>query len=187
MLALLGPRVREGIEVDAAGRNAVGPPEGLDILRLSRSFSFGGDGDGESSMMRTHPEESPLDSFAFLSDPLSLLRLESALRLLARLSQLVFAVEPLLDDDDDDDTLAFAARVDIARVLALGLPVMLPIRNLGTRVWIFCSRLRTRARISETICTPLFLDVVLVVDIVLFELLVGFGRATGVRGLDEGL
>jgi hypothetical protein len=27
----------------------------------------------------------------------------------------------------------------------------------GTRVWIFCSRLRTLARISDTICTPLFL------------------------------
>ena len=45
-------------------------------------------------------------------------------------------------------------------------PVMLAMRNLGTRVWILASRLRTRARISETICTPLLFDVVLVVVVV---------------------
>jgi hypothetical protein len=45
-------------------------------------------------------------------------------------------------------------------------PVMLAMRNLGTRVWILASRLRTRARISETIWTPLLFDVVLVVVVV---------------------
>jgi len=37
------------------------------------------------------------------------------------------------------------------------LLVSSPFLFRGTRVWIFCSRLRTLARISDTICTPLFL------------------------------
>ena len=36
---------------------------------------------------------------------------------------------------------------------------MLPSRRRGTRVCSFCSRFRTRARISDTICTPLLLEV----------------------------
>lgn len=59
---------------------------------------------------------------------------------------------------------------------------MLPILSLGTRVWIRCSRFFTLARISETICTPLLLDVVvaaLLVDVVLaieiFRVLIGRG------------
>jgi hypothetical protein len=51
----------------------------------------------------------------------------------------------------------------------LGLPVILGILRRGTRVCIFCSKLRTLARISDTIWTPLFLaidpvDEVLMVD-----------------------
>jgi hypothetical protein len=38
---------------------------------------------------------------------------------------------------------------------------MLPIRSRGTRVWIFCSRFFTFARISDTIWTPRLLDVAL--------------------------
>jgi hypothetical protein len=54
----------------------------------------------------------------------------------------------------------------LAAAFGLGRPVILPMRNRGTRVWIFCSKFFTRARISDTICTPLLLDVVpvLVVD-----------------------
>jgi hypothetical protein len=36
----------------------------------------------------------------------------------------------------------------------------LPMRNLGTRVWIRCSRFFTRALISDTIWTPLLLEAV---------------------------
>jgi hypothetical protein len=49
--------------------------------------------------------------------------------------------------------------------LMLLRPAMLAIRSLGTRVWIFCSKFLTRARISETIWTPLFFEVVLVVEV----------------------
>lgn len=38
--------------------------------------------------------------------------------------------------------------------------LILPILSLGTRVWMRCSRFLTFALISETICTPLLLDVV---------------------------
>lgn len=38
--------------------------------------------------------------------------------------------------------------------------LVLPIRSRGTRVWIFCSRFLTFARISDTICTPRLLEVV---------------------------
>jgi len=61
VFGLFEPNVGDWSAVDAAVRKEVGPPEGLDTLRLSRSFSFGGE--GESSMMRTHPEESPPDAF----------------------------------------------------------------------------------------------------------------------------
>jgi len=38
--------------------------------------------------------------------------------------------------------------------------LILPIRSRGTRVWIFCSKFLTFARISDTIWTPRFLEVV---------------------------
>jgi hypothetical protein len=43
---------------------------------------------------------------------------------------------------------------------------MLPIRSRGTRVWIFCSRFFTFARISDTICTPRLLEVVVTAPLV---------------------
>jgi len=49
--------VGETDEVEAAGRNEI-MPRGLDALRPSPDFGFGGD--GESSIMRTHPAESRL-------------------------------------------------------------------------------------------------------------------------------
>ena len=66
---------------------------------------------------------------------------------------------------------------------AVGL-LMLPILSLGTRVWMRCSKFLTLARISETICTPLLLDVVvaaLLVEVVLaIEILrVLIGRGVG--------
>lgn len=96
--------------------------------------------------MRTHPEESLLESFlGIVACSLSLLRRESILLLLIKLSRLVLAVDGF---DVVDDELPATLVMD---PLILGRPVMLPIRSLGTRVWIFCSKLRTRARISETI------------------------------------
>lgn len=73
--------------------------------------------------------------------------------------------------------------VGVVTELELERPVTLPIRNRGTRVCILCSKFFTRARISDTICTPLLLDVVLVVDVVLADAgLRVAGRVTGVRG-----
>lgn len=84
-------------------------------------------------MIRTHPDESP-ESFLIASGSLSLLRLESILRLFERLSQLVFAVEALLEEEDEDEGPDPFIIVDSASALALGRPVILPIRNRGTRV-----------------------------------------------------
>lgn len=133
-------------------------PRGLDALRRSPFLGFGGD--GESSMMRTHPAESRFLDFS-LSGSLSLLlrfgfsalrRVDVRLSQLERTEGLVDAVDPLV-------------MVDAARAFAFGRPVMLPIRSRGTRVWIFCSRFRTRARISDTICTPLFFEVEAVLEV----------------------
>lgn len=74
--------------------------------------------------------------------------------------------------------------------------VTLPILSLGTRVCIFCSRIFTRARISETIWTPLLLVAVIGTLPVVFDELVldvlrlTAGRGAGVRlgardGVDE--
>jgi hypothetical protein len=48
--------------------------------------------------------------------------------------------------------------VDVVGALSIAGPfsaLTLPIRKRGTRVWMRCSRFFTRARISDTICTPL--------------------------------
>lgn len=57
------------------------------------------------------------------------------------------------------------ATEDVAEFDAV-LPDMLPIRKRGTRVCNFCSRLRTLARISDTICTPRLREVVVVVVVI---------------------
>lgn len=150
-------------------------PKGLEARRRSLSLLRGGD--GESSMISTQPEESADSLAAFSVAPLTFLW-DSALRRAASgFSQL------------DLPTIDFANGLDpltgVVSELEMGLLLaVLPIRSRGTRVWIFCSRLRTRARISDTICTPLFLDVVLVVEVVLME--EGL-RAAGGRGVVVGL
>lgn len=122
LLGLLGPDAGRGIDVAPPERNAVGA-EGLESLRLSLSLSFGGE--GESSMIRTHPEDSPPALFLVLLGSVSLLRLESLLRLLEYIE--------LLIDDEDDDADAFLV-ANGAGELAFGLVVILPRRNRGTRV-----------------------------------------------------
>ena len=58
----------------------------------------------------------------------------------------------------------------------------LPIRMRGTLVWIFCSNTLTRARISETICTPLLrVAATVLVVLVLDTLRVKTGAGMGVR------
>lgn len=83
---LTGPVLSEGdvarLAEEAEGRKDVGAV-GMDNLRFSLmrfvSLSWG---EGESSMIRTHPEESPPSLFlACVSEPLSLLLRESTLPL----------------------------------------------------------------------------------------------------------
>ena len=69
-----------------------------------------------------------------------------------------------------------------------------PIRSLGTRVCIFCSRILTRARISETICTPLLFAAVEGTPPAVLAVLAAregrrlpMGRGTGVRRRVDGL
>jgi hypothetical protein len=123
-LSLLDPKAGAGIDVvETPERKAVGAV-GLESLRLSLSFAFGGD--GESSMIKTHPEDSP-PALLFLLGPASLLRLESLLRLLEY-------IELLVDDDDDDEAAIVLVIAMGAGELALGRLVTLPMRNRGTRV-----------------------------------------------------
>ncbi len=55
--ALLPPDGGESTDIEDIGRNAVGADGGLDVRRRSLSLSLAGD--GESSMISTHPDESP--------------------------------------------------------------------------------------------------------------------------------
>jgi hypothetical protein len=70
----------------------------------------------------------------------------------------------------------------------LGLPVILGILRRGTRVCIFCSKLRTLARISDTIWTPLFLAIDPVDEVLMVDGLRTTGGRTSPRGLSaDGL
>ena len=149
----MGPVLNEGdgtrFAVETVGRKDVGAG-GLESRRFSfrrfASSSFCFCGDGESSMIRTQPDESPISLLAFCSLPLSLLRRESILFLWD--SQLVFAVEELEATEEVELTPVVGV---VKPESELGLPVMLAILKRGTRVCIFCSKLRTLARISDTI------------------------------------
>ena len=111
-------------------------------------------------MMSTQP--SVFDSFLSLS--LSTLRLDSELLRERGFSQL----ERLMTDFVNVGVMGelLLPKVDAPKPFPLRV-VMLPIRNRGTRVCIFCSSVFTRARISDTIWTPLLLDAVLTVVVVL--------------------
>jgi hypothetical protein len=77
--------------------------------------------------------------------------------------------------------------LDVSAATAAGRPDTLPMRKRGTRVWIFCSKFLTRARISETICTPLLRGFETLLEVVVFrrvgELPPKVGRESGVRAL----
>lgn len=166
-IEVIGPVLREGetarVIVEADGRNAVGAV-GTDTLRFSfnllASFSFCGE--GESSMIRTHPEVSALSLLEFLSEPLSLLRRESMLFRCD--SKLVLVVEALEAGEEEEPALVMGVMGPTEGVKLERL--ILANRRRGTRVWIFCSRFLTRARISDTIWTPLFLAMDPVEDVV---------------------
>lgn len=146
---LSNPVLRDGDGarmVEEFGRNKV--VDEFDSLRLSFTlFSLSFCGEGESSMIKTQPDVSSLFPLFsnFLLDSLSLLRRDSTLFLWD--SQLVLAVDAF-EATEDEELIGVAVPVIEA---TLWRPVRLAIRRRGTRVWIFCSRLRTRARISDTI------------------------------------
>ena len=125
---LTSPVLSEGdngrLAEEAEGRKEVGAV-GIDNLRFSLIFfvSLSFWGEGESSMMRTHPEESPLSFLACVSELLSLLLRESTLFLCD--SQLVLAVDAL-DVAEDAELVTITGEP--------WRPVMLAMRNLGTRV-----------------------------------------------------
>jgi hypothetical protein len=109
------------------GRYADGPPEGLEVRRRSLSLSLSDNldltGEGESSIISTHPEVSigVPGAFFFFSfsfdlpeDPLSSLILESTL-----FRGLIISC------------MALATPVGVPK---LERPEALPIRSLGTRV-----------------------------------------------------
>lgn len=169
------------------GRKAEGAV-GLDCEVRLRSLSLSFVGDGESSMMRTHPDESPPDTrFRLLSE--------------SKLGRRSFGCDErssLLTDRVDDVEGEGETETDEGPAfgggggggIAMVRLVVLPIRSLGTRVCIFCSRTLTRARISDTIWTPLLLDAVAVTPLLVlvavelrFETLrLTAGLGTGVRG-----
>lgn len=109
-------------------------------------------GEGESSIIKTHPEESFCLGFSSW-DRLT----DSELR---RAKILLLSSEGV-EDFARPGRVTGGETVEAARLLRV---VTLPRRNRGTRVWIFCSRTLTLARISDTICTPLFFDVNELVD-----------------------
>lgn len=119
-LVLLTPSVGDTVEVDAIWRNAVGA-EGLETLRRSRSLSLAGD--GESSMISTHPDVSE-DAFVSIS---------SALRLWGtpRSPAPVVRKTDLLEFAEEEASVATG---DMTGVFPFGRPDRLPIRNRGTRV-----------------------------------------------------
>jgi hypothetical protein len=119
---------------------------GLEVLLCS--LSFGLTGEGESSIISTQPEEFPAGVRGFSS--LSTLRREDVDR---------SSVDLRCDWPFPDKLVGFEFDDGIVKTGGLGR-LVLPIRSRGTRVWIFCSRFLTFARISDTICTPRFLEVV---------------------------
>lgn len=178
--------VGEVAEVEALGRKVVGA-KGLETRLRSVSVSL--TGDGESSMIRTHPEVS-VAGVRLVFDSISALRLTGTG---------LFRSSPLARRDVDRFVVTGVVATGGRGLAMLGLivevskpfgrPVTLPIRNRGTRVWIFCSKILTRARISVTICTPLLFDVVLEMPLAVLEVdaaeglrVTTVGRVVGVNG-----
>lgn len=121
-------------------------PEGLEV-RLG-SLSLVGVGLEASSMINTQPDVSPVDlCLSALLEPFFFSFSKSSLRRLR--DPFEFSGVVKVDDPKIPEGVLLVLRPD-----------MLPKRSRGTRVCIRCSKFRTRARISETICTPLLFEVV---------------------------
>lgn len=183
-LGALGMPVGDGESwgVEGRGRKAEGA-EGLEVRLRSLSLSFAGE--GESSIMRTHPEESPPDPR--LRSPSESKLGRRGFVCSSRSSLLIDRIDEVegAGETDTDEGPAFGGG---GGGIAIVLLVVLPMRSLGTRVWIFCSNTLTRALISDTICTPLLLDAVpgtpllVLVELRLETLRLTAGLGTGVRG-----
>lgn len=141
------------VDEEVIGRKDAARSDGLSERRISRpAFSLTFAGEGESSMMSTHPLVSPAAADCRFS------AFTSALCLFIECgsSNELFREEELAERWDailarfSDGTGGGGVGTAAGRP-----PVTLPMRNRGTLVWIFCSRFFTRARISVTICTPL--------------------------------
>lgn len=131
-----------------------GDDVGLDNLRRFFSLSFDGDGVICSSIIRTQPDVSAADFV--VSEVLDFPPGSDSILLLT----LTLRVSGVLNSCDDVEVLIGRAE-GIAEAGALPdafRPAVLPTRNRGTRECNRCSKFRTLARISETICTPLLFD-----------------------------
>ena len=115
--------------------NGEGEDVGLDNRRRAFSASFFGDGVRFSSMISTHPQVSALPVLGGGSFESSALILFSFLGL-----------SGVLKPPEAD-----ARRLSTAAEASAFLAVELTIRRRGTRVCNLCSKLRTLARISDTI------------------------------------
>lgn len=151
-------RVGEGLLLElASGRYA--RPEGLDVRLLSRLLSFGGE--GESSMMSTHPVESLFFPFSL---PLSFERRESILRCTVDVETPFSSMLLDLDDLPEERPSSDGTANTLLRPITLGL------RRRGTRVNDFCRLFSILARIADAICMVLLLlvavEVALVVELV---------------------
>ncbi len=131
---------------DATRRNAEGAV-GLEVRRRSLSLSF--TGDGESSMMSTHPDESLAGVRLFSLS-------ESMLCRRSRVLPLFLSGDCLGRREEEGpgvrgEEMPEGPALGVDREFPLTLLVTLGMRSRGTRVPIFCSKTLTRALISETI------------------------------------
>lgn len=133
-------------------------------------------------MINTQPEVSAFDSLgATLDGAFFFSASKSALRLFKVPFELLSEVTEFIPSK------FVAALVEDSAFF----PDILLIRILGTRVCNFCSRLRTRARISDTICTPLLRPAIALAELVLVvrasEVIRGAAAGRGeVTGSREG-
>lgn len=181
----------EAVAGDAAAiaLNAEGAAVGLEIRRRSFSLSLSFAGDGESSIISTHPDVSLAGVRLFSLSESILCRRALKLLLLPLLLSGDEAFVGRRDDSDDPevegDEMPEGPALGVDSAFPLTRFVTLVIRSRGTRVPIFCSKTLTRALISETICTPRLLAVVpvtVLVDETVDAVRLVARRGIGVRG-----
>lgn len=153
--------------------------EGLELCFRSLSLSRGGEGDGESSIMSTHPDVSAAGVRLI---PATTSKLGRRDLVVVRSSTEFERTEDEEEGTGEDEGPAFVGGGGGGIVFAVERLMTLGLRNLGTRVS-FCSSSFTRARISETICTPLLLNCTEATELPSAEVLrLGVGRETTAFG-----